>query len=264
MSLDFDSTTSSTTGKRYAFIVGTEDHDESDFRALSGTFNDVRQLKKLLTKFGYIVKVKFDGSARDALESLEHMCNEVQMEDTILFFFTGHGVKSTNGLDLHMIMSSTKKDRLRATSLLGSQVNDILSETKSKRQLMFLDCCNGAAFARSIRSNSISGGRIIMASSNEAEPAYEVVDKDGELVGLFTSILVEGIKSERAAFTSKGCLSSEKSQKKIVTALSLYQYCQSAVESHYSSKKQSLKQNTMLWSLGLDHDFTVLEYDDVL
>ena len=103
-----------------------------------------------------------------------------------------------------------------------------------------------------------------MASSNESESAYEAVGRDGEFIGLFTSILVEGIKSGRAAHIPKDLDNNEKTQKGLVTALGLYQYCQSAVESHYSTRKRPIKQNTMLWSLGLDHDFTVLEYNDSL
>nr|WP_017317425.1 caspase family protein [Mastigocladopsis repens] len=71
-------------------------------------------------------------------------------EDLVLFFFSGHGIKDESGR-LYLATRMTRKNQqgelVKATAVPASFVHDIMSNSRSKRQVIILDCCFSGAFA---------------------------------------------------------------------------------------------------------------------
>jgi uncharacterized caspase-like protein len=125
-------------------------------------------------------------------------------EDLLLFYFSGHGLKDEQGR-LYFAMTNTERRLLGATALAASFVNEMIEQTRSRRNVMLLDCCYSGAFATERSkgdpaihtSERFSGrGRTVLTASDSMQYAYE----GDRLVGgtphsVFTRLIVDGLES---------------------------------------------------------------------
>ena len=131
--------------------------------------------------------------------------------DIALFFFAGHGYEDNLGGKL-VTSDAVKWDE-------GFSVSDILllanQATHIREVFLILDCCYsghiGNVPAINVNQALLRPGISILTASQAGEVSKE---KDGQ--GMFTSILVEGLKGGAADVTGK------------VTAASLYNYADNA------------------------------------
>ncbi|MEO1446656.1 MAG: caspase family protein, partial [Cyanobacteria bacterium J06635_11] len=93
--------------------------------------------------------------------SLAQMVTQAQSQDTILFYFSGHGFQDTEYQQAVLCLSDTQKDNLLATGLGLQTLLDALGQCKARQQLVWLDACH-------------SGGMTLRgASSTKATAALE-------------------------------------------------------------------------------------------
>lgn len=230
-------------GKQYAVIIGINSYD-NNIPSLKGPTNDAIVLQDILQTKGiadYNVTLMTNNSSGSINQAMEKVCSKVKEEDTLLFYFSGHGSMPDSKNDLYMLASNSRTDRIRSTSVSGFFINELMSSTKCKNQIMILDCCNAGAFARSLRASSILGGRVIITSSSESGNAQEVKRNDGKTVGVFSHAFSQGILKGKADLNNDG----------IISIIELYQYC------HNIIKKSKYNQETLLWALGLTNDIKV-------
>jgi hypothetical protein len=141
---------------------------------------------------------------------------ERRRDDLLLFYFSGHGVKDDQG-QLHLAFPDTEIDLLRATALPATELRDAMDMSRSRRQVVVLDCCHSGAFERgakavmgeSVGTHGLFGdargfqaegeGRVALTATDATQFAWE----GGALTGsaersVFTRCLVEGLQSGRA------------------------------------------------------------------
>ncbi len=162
------------------------------------------------------------------------------MQFRCLTAYSGHGIRDHSG-NLYFGATDTDPDLLRSTSVSASFVNDMMSESKSKNQIMFLDCCHAGAFARGLADTQ---GRVVITSSSSLQYSYEKSYEDGEAVsGVFTSALVSGLETGDADIDSDGR----------VTCFDLFNYITYMVE-----EKQP-NQTPKMWAFDLSGDIVIAE-----
>lgn len=230
--------------KQYAIVIGINSHDDEDHN-LNGPKHDAMLLTQALENkkiANFNVNLVINSTSQQILQELEKVCSVVEKEDTLLFYFSGHGHMLDGKNDLYMMASDSKLDRVRSTCLSAYFVNELMSSTHCKNQIMVLDCCHAGAFARSLRGESIHGRRIIMAAAPEQGLAQEVASRRGHTVGVFTHAFIHGITSGAADLNKDG----------FISALELYQYCQQTIQ---KSKKYS--QESSLWAFGVTDDIVI-------
>jgi Caspase domain len=71
-------------------------------------------------------------------------------EDLVLLYISGHGLLNLQSR-LFFAVSNTEFDRLSITALPGSEVQERMNESRSRRQVLILDCCHSGAFYREAR-----------------------------------------------------------------------------------------------------------------
>jgi hypothetical protein len=159
---------------------------------------------------------------------------------------------------LYLAVSNTIRTRLRSTAIKSDYIREAMDQSRSKRQVLILDCCNSGAFAAGTKAATgvsigtaaafeAGYGRIILTASDATQFAWEgdqvIGDTDNSL---FTHFLVEGLKGD-ADIDSDG----------LITIDNLYDYAYGQVKSvtpkqtpsKFSSKQQGeivLRQITRL------------------
>ncbi len=138
-------------------------------------------------------------------------------DDLVLLFFSGHGVKDERG-NLYLTTRITRKteggELVKATSVPASFVHDIMSNCRSKRQVVILDCCFSGAFAEGllakedhsvdIRKQLGSEGRAVLTSSTSTQYSFE---QQGSELSIYTHYLIEGISTGAADQDKDGMVS---------------------------------------------------------
>ena len=137
--------------------------------------------------------------------------------DLLLLYFSGHGVKDDDGR-LYLATTDTERGLLRATAVPATFVNETMTASRSRRQVLILDCCHSGAFARGmvakgsesvdIRDRFEGRGRVVLTASNATQYAFQ----GDEIIGVgsrsvFTHHLVRGLETGEADLDGDGWVS---------------------------------------------------------
>ncbi|BDM80031.1 caspase family protein [Acaryochloris marina] len=78
-------------------------------------------------------------------ESLESFCQDRDIDDLLVVYFSGHGVVLDDhgrfGLTTSMSRTNSKGKVVRSTLVSADLLQDILNDSKAERQVVVLDCC---------------------------------------------------------------------------------------------------------------------------
>ncbi|MEA5506052.1 caspase family protein [Halotia wernerae UHCC 0503] len=86
--------------------------------------------------------------------SLSQITAAAQPQDTILFYFSGHGILEPNSQQAVLCLTDTQTDNLLNTSLSLQELLQLLGDSKAQTQLVWLDACHsGSLTFRGARSN---------------------------------------------------------------------------------------------------------------
>ena len=122
--------------------------------------------------------------------------------DLLLLYFSGHGIKDDDGR-LYLATADTRRRLLRATAVPATFVNETMTASRSRRQVLILDCCHSGAFART-KADRVMGiqerlggrGRVVLTSSDAVQYSFEGDEVAGEGVrSVFTRVLVQGLET---------------------------------------------------------------------
>lgn len=137
----------------------------------------------------------------------------------MLLYFSGHGVRDDSG-KLHLATRPTRKNAqgelVKATAVEASFVQNIISNSRSKQQVIVLDCCFSGAFAEGLLAKDDSSvslevkqqlgqeGRVVLTSSTSTQYSFE---QQGSDLSIYTRYLVEGIETGAADLDGDGSIS---------------------------------------------------------
>ena len=140
-------------------------------------------------------------------EAIDEFFDQKKPDDLLVLYFSGHGVRDELGA-LYLAVKNTIRSRLRSTAIKSDYIRDVMDQSRSKRQVLILDCCNSGAFAQGTKAatgvsigtaSAFEGGygRIILTASDSTQFAWEGDKVIGETDNsLFTHYLVEGLEGE--------------------------------------------------------------------
>lgn len=81
------------------------------------------------------------------LASLEHLVTQASPQDTVLVYFSGHGLLDPATNQAVLCLSDTQKDALRPTGLEVQQLLQQLSQCAARQQLVWLDACHSGGLS---------------------------------------------------------------------------------------------------------------------
>ncbi|WP_413199037.1 caspase, EACC1-associated type [Nostoc piscinale] len=149
-------------------------------------------------------------------EAIENLFANRKRDDLVLLFFSGHGIKDSSG-KLYFATRLTRKtsqgELVKATAVPATFVHDIMSNSRSRHQVIILDCCFSGAFAENLLAkddgsinvnNQLGGeGRVVLTSSTSTQYSFE---QKGTELSIYTQYLVEGIETGAADSNSDGAI----------------------------------------------------------
>jgi hypothetical protein len=140
-------------------------------------------------------------------QTIDGFFDQKKPDDLLVLYFSGHGVRDELGA-LYLAVKNTNRLRLRSTALKSDFVREAMDQSRSKRQILILDCCNSGAFAQGTKaatgvsigtasSFEAGYGRVILTASDSTQFAWEGDRVIGETDNsLFTHFLVKGLEGE--------------------------------------------------------------------
>lgn len=192
---------------RFALLIGVRDYDKNDwaYPPLVNTVNDVVELEKILTRFGYTVRMLhcgLEGYATPTRENiwgeLKNMCSQTGPGDLLLVYFAGHGVLHNNN-SVYLLPANGRRAALQETAIELDAFKREITGSGAQAKILFLDACH-SGMARSSGGMSPdferrvfleATGMAILSSCRQSEVSYE---HDVTPHGVFSFYLLEGLK----------------------------------------------------------------------
>ncbi|GAB4459076.1 MAG: hypothetical protein OHK0037_03770 [Elainellaceae cyanobacterium] len=198
---------------KYALLIGVSNYQDQDaVRPSPSARNDVNALRNVLLHpeiggFDEAMSV-FDPDRMELEERIEEFFRKCSANDLAVMYFSGRGLRDDLGR-AYFATCSTRRNLdgqlVKATALPVGSVRDLSGSSRSRQQVMILDCgfdaqIDPAVAARANGSFSIghqlgAQGRAILLAADDAPVV--LVDCDPDL-SLYTHHLVEGISTGAA------------------------------------------------------------------
>jgi hypothetical protein len=209
--------------RREALIIATGEYEHEGLRDLRSAAADATALAEVLHDpgiGGFAVDVLRDGSAHEVRSRIEDFFADRQPSDLLLLHLSCHGLKSDSG-DLYFTARDTRPRRLASSAISADFVQHCLRMSRSRSIVVLLDCCYGGAFATGVRvraagdipvmdSFPVGRGRAVITASSAMEYAFEgdeLADDNSPTPSVFTSALVEGLRTGEADLDGDGLIS---------------------------------------------------------
>lgn len=205
-------------GRRWAVLIGVEQYEDARVSPLRYCVDDAKLLQQtLISSCGYAasdVLLMVTGAAdadqlptKDNLTTwLRFFLKRVQPNDTVLIFFSGHGVLDQSGASW-LLPSDTDVLHIDETALSAADFRKLLANCPAKEKLLLLDCCHSGGKSLVVETAPLSNpgaekigmefrdvaNLLTLASCKANETSYEWGAKQH---GLFTHFLVRGLKGD--------------------------------------------------------------------
>jgi len=196
---------------KFALVIGNTEYTDPGLAQLTAPSRDVEDFGRVLKEPDLCrfddVKVFLNQTESIVREAIDEFFEQKKPDDLLVLYFSGHGVRDEVG-SLYLAVKNTNRYRLRSTAIKSDFIKEAMDGSRSKRQVLILDCCNSGAFSQGTKAatgTSIgtatafeSGfGRVILTASDSTQFAWEGDKVIGETDNsLFTHYLVEGLKGE--------------------------------------------------------------------
>lgn len=205
--------------KKVALLIGVSNY-QPGLNPLPSAEQDVRELQRVLQnpEIGGFDEVTplLNPDLMKMQEAIEALFRERERDDLILLFFSGHGIKDDAG-KLYLATSVTQKtprgELVKASAVPATFVYEILNNSRSKRQVVMLDCCFSGAFAEGMIAKDdgrvgvleqLGGeGRAVLTSSTSTQYSFE---QQGSKLSIYTRYIIEGLETGAADEDNDGLI----------------------------------------------------------
>lgn len=208
---------------KYALLIGVGEY-EPGLNPLPGAIKDIEAMQRVLQHpeiggfaAGDVIVLK-NQQRQEAEEAIFNFFANKKKEDLLLLYFSGHGIIDETS-QFYFSTRSTRKQEgklISPTAVAANFVHQQMQNSRSKRQVIILDCCFSAAFTKGLNAkddgnlnlfNQLGGeGRAILTASNSTQYAFE---QEGFELSLYTHFLIEGIEKGIADQDNDGWISVE-------------------------------------------------------
>jgi len=194
---------------KVALLIGVGQYRQpSEFKNLAATGADVAAMRQVLVQLeigGFAeadVTTLLNPEPQQMREALDRLFADRRPDDLLVVYFSGHGVVDDRG-KFHLTSACTEKGLLNSTAIPATYLHELMESSRSKRQVLILDCCFSGAFAKGMAAKGdavnlqvqLGGrGRAVLTSSSATEYSFE--HKESAL-SVYTQYVVEGLRSPR-------------------------------------------------------------------
>lgn len=199
------------TDNRFALIIATYQYDDADLCQLISPAHDAEALAQVLKDpviGGFDVRTLLNKPSHEVRVEINTFFADRERDDLLLLYFSCHGIKDEDGI-LYFSTTDTKRNLLPATAIDSPFVNKIMQRSRSRKQVLLLDCCYSGAFARGTPARADTAidtkerfdgkGIFVLTASDAMQYSFEGDRVKGVAApSVFTSSLVHGLKTGAA------------------------------------------------------------------
>ena len=197
---------------KFALIIANTEYTDPGLSRLSAPGKDAKALGRVLDSpeigaFDDVITLVNESTSKVG-EAIDYFFSLKKPDDLLVLYFSGHGVRDEYG-SLYLAVKNTNRARLRSTAIKSDFIREAMDQSRSKRQVLILDCCNSGAFAQGTKAatgvsigtaSAFEGtgyGRVVLTASDATQFAWEGDQVIGETENsLFTRFLVKGLEGE--------------------------------------------------------------------
>jgi len=234
-------------GHRRALVIATSSYADSTLAQLRAPGEDARDLADVLGDpaiGGFEVDAVLDPPVDTMRRRIARFCADGGPHDLALIYLSCHGVLDVRGR-LYYAAVDTESELLSVTAVAAAWLNELLEDSRCRRQVLVLDCCHSGAFAKgakgasalALRERFEGRGRVVLTASRGTEYSFEgdhVTGGGGPSV--FTGALVDGLRTGDADSDRNG----------LITVTELYEYAYKKI------KASDTPQTPSIWSYGAE------------
>src|SRR6266496_4715648 len=195
---------------KFALIIGNTEYIDPGLAQLTAPGKDAEDFGRVLKDQNLCgfdeVKVLLNQLSSSVIEGIDEFFDQKKPDDMLVLYFSGHGVRDELG-SLYLAFTNTIRTRLRSTAIKADYIKEAMDQSRSKRQVLILDCCNSGAFPQGTKAEvgGVMGltqafqgyGRFVLTASDATQFAWEGNKLIGETDNsLFTHFLVKGLEGE--------------------------------------------------------------------
>ncbi|MGV0027823.1 caspase family protein [Phormidesmis priestleyi] len=154
--------------KLWMLLIGVNDYDDARLGALKFATADCQGFaealdqstvefpeREIFSHFGVASQKSLSRSAVDeSLDRLLDPISGIKPQDTVLFYFAGHGVLERSTQKLYLCLTSTRLDQLSETGLDIQFLLQRLRDSGVGKQVIVLDACHSGTVEFSVRIES--------------------------------------------------------------------------------------------------------------
>lgn len=196
---------------RSALIVATDEYQDSKLRMLRAPAKDANELARVLSdrEIGdFDVEVSSNEPEYLIRRTIAKFFADRRRDDLLLLHISSHGLKDDFGR-LYFAATDTEVDHLDSTAVWADFVNRQMTNSRSRRIVLLLDCCYSGAFAHGMTAKAGEGvevrerfegsGRAVLTASRAMEYSFEGEEFSGEgKASVFTSAVVKALETGEA------------------------------------------------------------------
>jgi len=140
---------------RSALIIANTEYIDPGLAQLTAPGKDAEDFARVLRDTDICafdnVKVLLDQVSSSVIEAIDEFFDQKKPDDMLVLYFSGHGVRDEVG-SLYLAFTNTIRSRLRSTAIKADYIREAMDQSRSKRQVLILDCCNSGAFPQGTKA----------------------------------------------------------------------------------------------------------------
>lgn len=203
---------------KFALLIGVSEYESRKLSKLPAVEDDVEKMESVLLNpemCGFRqenVQRLINPDMETMRKAISRLFSQRKKEDLVLLYLACHGIHDRDSGRLYFATSTTREDDLMATGVEARYVHDVMTASRSRHQVIILDCCYSGAFSNGMLARSVEDidvrvdiqqhlggeGRAVLASSTSLQPTLD---------GVYTTYLVRGIETGAADEDGDGRIS---------------------------------------------------------
>lgn len=200
--------------RKLALVIGNGAYSDPSLARLQAPQADVETLAEVLRSPGVgsfdEVTTLADQPTHAVRRAIAGFFAGKSLDDLLLVYFSGHGVLDDRGR-LYLATNDTERDLLSGTAIPAAFLTEEMDASRSRRQVLILDCCHSGAFARGAKGTvggsvgtaeafrGTGSGRVVLTATDSTQYAWEGDQVRGRSeASTFTRHLVEGLRTGAA------------------------------------------------------------------
>jgi len=191
----------------YVLIIGSGDFPlDVTIRQIPNITVNVNKLRELFS--GDIIPIPHNNITFSLneirniiLEKLDTICNIAQQDDTLIVYYSGHGIMSRINYQLYLTAVDSTTKGLQYNAINIADFKYPIENCPAQRKIVILDCCHSGHFAamdagivEAANEQTIFNGTYVLTSASADEPALFPADYP-ELPTYFTGELIKIIQN---------------------------------------------------------------------